>query len=438
VPRDLVEKFVEVNSWPTARKTAVVAGPLVLPGHLIGGGATYLLMREVPGADTTGLLLAFGIFWVFSPVCSLLCWYVDRRGYAGEWTFYFFAITYSSATVYLTYLYGAQSSPLLVWFAMQVYAVGVLYDAVRALVYFAIGLFDYGVLFWLSTTDLVDYAPVHGDRTLEAQQEPIYVIAMAFTVLLYLIIGVAIAFFSARAQNLMKVRLDQAHQQLDEAAHLIARYVPAELAEDIFAGHGIATDGHQRRKLTVFFSDLVGFSDIAEELEPEDLAVVLNEYFTEMTAIARKHGGTVDELQGDALLILFGAPHQTTDRDQALRAVAMATEMHDAMASLNARWRDAGITEVLRVRMGINTGVVTVGHFGSAERVKYAALGKHVNIAARLQAIAHPGATVLSYATYLLVKDSVACTSLGEQQLKGIVRPVEAFEVNGAVRTSAP
>lgn len=253
---------------------------------------------------------------------------------------------------------------------------------------------------------------------------------MGFTVMLYLIIGVPIAFFSARAQDVMKLRLDEARQQLDETAHLIARYVPAEVAEDIFAGRSVATDGHQRRKLTVFFSDLVGFSDIAEELEPEDLALVLNEYFTEMTAIARKHGGTVDELQGDALLILFGAPHQTTNKDQAKRAVAMAAEMHAVMHDLNERWRDMGITEVLRVRMGINTGVVTVGHFGSADRVKYAALGKHVNIAARLQAIAQPGSTVLSYATYLLVKDSVDCTSLGEQQLKGIVRPVEAFRVN--------
>jgi class 3 adenylate cyclase len=314
---------------------------------------------------------------------------------------------------------------------MQVYAVSILFSAVRALIVFAIGLLDYGVLFWLSTTDLVDYAPLHGDRTLEAQQDPTYVIAMCTTVVLYLIIGMAMVYFSSQAQSVMQGRLDEAHQQLDEAAHLIARYVPAELAEDIFAGRDVGADGHERRKLTIFFSDLVGFSDIAEELEPEDLASVLNEYFTEMSAIARKHGGTIDELQGDALLIFFGAPAQTTDRDQAQRAVAMALEMHRVMESLNAKWRDDGITETLAVRMGINTGVVTVGNFGSPDRMKYAALGKHVNVAARLQSIAEPGRTVISYATYLLVKDFFDARPLGPQQLKGINKPVQAFEVLG-------
>ncbi len=431
MPRDLVEKFVAVEGWPTPRKTALVAGPLVVPGHIVGGLATWLLLREAPGVDANTVGLTMLVFICTSFASALACLWVDRRGWRGEWTFYVFALTYSSLCVYLTFLYGAQSSPMLVWFATQIYVVSVVYDAVRALVYFLIGLFDYGVLYWASTTDLIDYAPIHGDRSLDAQQDPYYVLAMGFTALLYLIIGVTIAFFSARAQDLTKARLATAHQQLDDAAHLIARYVPAELAEDILSGRDVGVEGHERRKLTIFFSDLVGFSDIAEELEPEDLARVLNEYFTEMSAIARKHGGTIDELQGDALLIFFGAPAQTTDRDQAKRAVAMALEMHQVMESLNAKWRDDGITEVLQVRMGINTGVVTVGNFGSPDRMKYAALGKHVNVAARLQALAEPGRTVISYATYLLVKESFDARSMGPQQLKGIHKPVEAYEVLG-------
>jgi len=107
----------------------------------------------------------------------------------------------------------------------------------------------------------------------------------------------------------------------------------------------------------------------------------------------------------------------------------MATEMHAAMERLNQQWHAMGITETLRVRMGVNTGVVTIGNFGTPERMKYAALGKHVNIAARLQAVCEPGQTVLSYSTYLLVKDEVSCQSLGPMQLKGIHKPVEAFRV---------
>ena len=151
--------------------------------------------------------------------------------------------------------------------------------------------------------------------------------------------------------------------------------------------------------MTIFFSDLVGFTDLSDELEPEDLATVLHDYFTEMAAIARKHGGTVDDLIGDAVLVLFGAPDFTDDRDQALRAVRMAVEMQEAMVPLNQRWEAAGIPETLRVRMGINTGVVTVGNFGSAERTKYTALGKQVNIAARIQSQCEPGKVLLGHTT---------------------------------------
>lgn len=437
MPQTLVEKFVEVHGWTTARKTALLAGPLVVPGHAVGGTLSVLLLAPLPGVDVTGLIWMFVGFVTFCSACSLVCWWVGRSGAEGAWTFYLFAVPYSSLCVGMCFLYGVQSSPLLTWFAMQIIFTSIWYDARRAFLFFALGVGDYVALFVVSATDLLPYAPLLEDRSLDLQQEPRYVAAMMCTVLLYIVIGSLVAGFSAAARDLMQDRLDRAHRQLDEAAHLIARYVPAELAEDILSGESTGKDGYHRRKLTVFFSDLVGFSDVAEELEPEDLAVVLNEYFTEMTAIARRHGGTVDELQGDALLIFFGAPHQTTARDEACRAVAMAVEMQAAVPALNARWRESGITEELAVRMGINTGVVTVGHFGSADRMKYAALGKHVNIAARLQSLARPGTAVLSYATYLLVKDEVVCTPLGPQQLKGITRPVEAFEVVGTAPAPA-
>jgi len=168
---------------------------------------------------------------------------------------------------------------------------------------------------------------------------------------------------------------------------------------------------------------------LSEELEPEDLANVLHDYFTEMSRIARKHGGTVDDLVGDAILVFFGAPERTDDHDQALRAVRMAVEMQAAMLPLNQRWEAAGIPETLWVRMGINTGVVTVGNFGSEERTKYTALGKQVNIAARIQAQCEPGKVLLSQTTWLLVREDLACTPKGELMLKGLHKPMPAYEV---------
>ena len=163
---------------------------------------------------------------------------------------------------------------------------------------------------------------------------------------------------------------------------------------------------------------------------------MLNEYFSEMTRIALNHGGTIDELSGDAILVFFGAPVATDDRDQALRAVRMAVEMQARVAELNAGWQADGRADTVTVRMGVNTGVVTVGNFGSPERMKYAALGRHVNIAARLQAICRPGQVLLSHATWLLVRDEIPCTPQGEATLKGLHTPVKTYEVEGLAEPS--
>jgi adenylate cyclase len=211
--------------------------------------------------------------------------------------------------------------------------------------------------------------------------------------------------------------------------------VPEQVADAVLSSTPEAMERHERRKLTIFFSDLVGFTDLSEELEPEDLAAVLHDYFTEMSAIARRHAGTVDDLVGDAILVFFGAPDSTDDHDQALRAVRMAVEMQQAMGPLNQRWASSGIPETLTVRMGINTGVATVGNFGSAERTKYTALGKQVNIAARIQSQCEPGKVLIGHATWLLVRDEIACTPKGELELKGLHKPMPAYEVNARLRT---
>jgi class 3 adenylate cyclase len=107
----------------------------------------------------------------------------------------------------------------------------------------------------------------------------------------------------------------------------------------------------------------------------------------------------------------------------------MAVEWQQAMDRLNQHWQDEGRADRLAARIGINTGVVTVGDFGSADRRKYAVLGKHVNIASRLQALAEPGTVLVSEATWLLVKDEVALEANGEAMLKGLHVPVKTYQV---------
>ncbi len=430
----LVEKFIEFDGWTTSRKTVLITCVFGIPFHLTALILGHFLLKPLGWIDMGKFDLIMGMMLVIALLALGAGLIAMRMGGDGMWTVYFWAIPYALMAEYLVYLFGGQSTALVAWGPVVLFGVAILFDARAAWVTLVLSVSLVILAASAAPLGIGDFAPIVTDRNFDVQQDGKFVAAMSFMTVGYTIFGFMTAVLVVSAWRLQQRRLAEANLKLHEASNLISRYVPAEVVEGIMSGKGALYDGHMRRRITVFFSDLVGFSDIAEELEPEDLAVVLNEYFSEMTAIARRHQGTVDELAGDALLILFGAPYATSDRDHALRAVTMACEMHGVMETLNERWRDAGITETLRVRMGINTGVVTVGNFGSPERIKYAALGKHVNLAARLQTVCEPGRTLMSYATYLLVKNEVEARSIGDLQLKGIHKPVGAYELLGTAQ----
>ncbi len=217
--------------------------------------------------------------------------------------------------------------------------------------------------------------------------------------------------------------------QLARANELISRYVAQQVTEQIRLGNYDAVDRQSRRRLTLFFSDIKGFTEVADHIEAEELSEILNEYFTEMTRIAERFGGTIDKFMGDAIMIFFGAPVATHDGDHALRAVRMAMAMQGRMKELDQRWEKRGIVEPFVVRMGINTGVASVGNFGAPGRMDYTAIGRQVNLAARLQVNCDPGKILLSHATWVLVRDEIPCEPKGEIQVKGIRDPVNVYEV---------
>jgi adenylate cyclase len=227
----------------------------------------------------------------------------------------------------------------------------------------------------------------------------------------------------ARVETHLKLRRYQA--QLAQANETISRYVASQLAQKVLEGQPEAL--LCRRRLTMVFTDIVGFSETVDELEPEDLAGLLNEYLTEMTAIAEKYGATIDKFVGDAVICFFGAPTATDDHDQAYRAVRMSLEMNERVAELNAYWRKFGTTRPLRLRIGVNTGMAHVGSFGSKRRMDYTAIGKQVNLAARLETNCEPGNVLISQTTYELVGDRIVCEPKGEIQVKGIHHPVRVY-----------
>jgi len=225
-------------------------------------------------------------------------------------------------------------------------------------------------------------------------------------------------------------------QALEQLSNQLAKYLSPQVYDSIFSGRQEVKVTSSRKKLTVFFSDIVGFTETADRLESEDLAQLLNHYLTEMSRIALEHGATIDKYVGDAILAFFGDPETRGVKEDALVCVRMAIAMRRRMHDLADYWRQSGVEKPLQVRMGIHTGFCTVGNFGSEDRMDYTIIGGAVNTASRLQALAPPGEIFISYETWAHVKDEVLCEARGETEVKGIAYPVATYRVVDAHATA--
>ena len=232
--------------------------------------------------------------------------------------------------------------------------------------------------------------------------------------------------------------LKQREQDLSEKSNALAslsaklaKYLAPQVYDSIFTGQQDVKIVSKRKKLTVCFSDLVGFTEITDKMESEDLTHLLNHYLTEMSKIALQYGATIDKYVGDAIVMFFGDPATLGVREDALACVQMAIAMQKRVAELAEEWRDSGIETPLQCRIGVHTGYCTVGNFGSEDRMDYTMVGGTVNLASRLEHEAPPGGVLISFETYALVKDDVRCEERGRVRVKGIAHPVATYEVVG-------
>jgi adenylate cyclase len=231
-----------------------------------------------------------------------------------------------------------------------------------------------------------------------------------------------------RLNRRLEARVEEQMAELVRTGEL-KRFMPHQVAEGLLAGRLGTSEGFERRRLTLLFTDMVGFTDLSDSLEPEELSDVLNEYLQEMTAVAVAHGGTLDNYIGDGVMVIFGAPRRVDDQVQAWSAIQAAFEMKRRSEELAEAIRGRGIPADLRIRVGVNTGHCTVGVFGSDLLRAYKAVGFAVNVTARLQTEAEPGSILCGFRTYALVKDRVHAEPREPLSLKGASRPVEAWEI---------
>lgn len=225
------------------------------------------------------------------------------------------------------------------------------------------------------------------------------------------------------------LKLEQKTRDLMILSNKLSKYLSPQVYVSIFRGEQDVVIESKRKKLTIFFSDIVNFTSTTEGMEAEDLSSVLNSYLEEMSSIALKHGGTIDKFIGDAILIFFGDPLSRGLEEDAQACVVMAIEMRERLLELQKKWYSFGMQEPFKVRTGISTGYCTVGNFGSKSRMDYTIIGNQVNIAARLEANAQPGQILISHETWSLVSQNIRCIKDGLIYVKGISHPIQTYQV---------
>jgi class 3 adenylate cyclase len=238
--------------------------------------------------------------------------------------------------------------------------------------------------------------------------------------------------YTERLEQMVRERtweLEAEKEKVLNAQKLLSRYLAPQLARKILEGQIEFVWGHHRKKLTMFFSDIKDFTQTTDSMEPEDMAGLLNEYLAHMIEIVHKYEGTLAHIIGDALFVFFGAPEHSTDQDHALQCVHMAIDMQVQMKALQKKWLSEGIEDPLQIRCGINTGMATVGGYGSQDRREYTAMGTQVNLTSRLESACEPGGILISHSTWALVKGKIRCEPMDQITMKGFQRSVRTYQV---------
>ena len=207
----------------------------------------------------------------------------------------------------------------------------------------------------------------------------------------------------------------------------LRRYLSAKLTDKILSsGDGLIKEP-QRKMMTVLFSDIRGFSQLTDNLEPEELFHLLDMYISEMTKIIHKYDGTLNKIIGDGILVFFGDP--VPMKDHAKNAVLMAIDMQETVDNLKPEWLRYGYE--LQIGIGINTGYMTVGNIGSDMHMDYTVIGNQVNVAARLESEATAGQILVSQRTHSRIRDLIRAEEMGKIKVKGIHSPINTFNILG-------
>ncbi len=252
------------------------------------------------------------------------------------------------------------------------------------------------------------------------------IVTYEYRILVNVVYPILTILLSFTGTFLLRFIMEQGQRQFIEGA--FGHYVNKTVVKQIKKDPHMLELGGTKREITVFFSDIAGFTTISEKLKPEDLVKFLNEYLGEMTNIIIGNQGTLDKYEGDAIMCFWNAP--LPQHDHQLHACIAALENQKRLAELRTKWAKLDLPE-MKVRIGLNSGEAVVGNMGSENRFDYTAMGDNVNLASRLESINKQYGTYLmiSESTYEAVKEQMVCRELDQIRVKGKHEPVRVYEL---------
>jgi len=273
---------------------------------------------------------------------------------------------------------------------------------------------------------LIPYAPIFTSSPFAAGKIASYyfVGTMAFTMVIFLLMILLAAYIFTRWRD----REKKVAEMTDFLKKMFGRYLSTEIMNSMIENPLALELGGERRRVTIMMTDLRGFTALSERLEPERVVQMLNAYFEVMVEEVLKYNGTINEIIGDALLVIFGAPQEMADRAE--QAIACAIDMQNAMGRVNEENRANGLPE-LEMGIGLNETEVVVGNIGSRKRSKYAVVGSGVNMTSRIESYTVGGQILISESVHEQTSEILRIDSQREVFPKGADRPLKIYEVGG-------
>lgn len=245
-----------------------------------------------------------------------------------------------------------------------------------------------------------------------------YVVDLFFVPIgIFIFTGVGIG-MNYLQEKLQKIQLSRAFE----------KYMSKELLKDVLSRKEELKLGGEKKEISIFFSDIRGFTTLSEKMKPEELVSFINQYLTAMTSVIMQNKGVVDKFIGDAIMAIWNAP--LDEKNHAYLACNSAIEQVNTLNNLKKKWKKKKLPEI-NIGCGINTGEVIVGNLGSHERFDYTALGDNVNLASRLEGLTkiYGVSIIISESTYNLIKDKFRCRRLDFVKVKGKDIPITIYEL---------